>query len=121
MLELVREALREAALGGAERVGVPLGALAVVHRHEGRLAAHGQAHVREREARHLDEAVEEGEPVMGAEDFAFMLESKPGAFIFIGNGDTAGLHHPAYNFDDSAIPFGSSWYAEMAETRMPAA
>jgi amidohydrolase len=60
-------------------------------------------------------------PLMGAEDFSFMLNERPGAYIFLGNGDTAMVHHPAYNFDDSAIPFGSSWYAEMAETRMPAA
>ena len=60
-------------------------------------------------------------PLMGAEDFSFMLNERPGAYIFVGNGDTAMVHHPAYNFDDSVIPFGSSWYAEMAETRMPAA
>ena len=60
-------------------------------------------------------------PLMGAEDFSFMLNERPGAYIFLGNGDTAMVHHPAYNFDDSAIPFGSSWYAGMAEARMPAA
>jgi hippurate hydrolase len=60
-------------------------------------------------------------PLMGAEDFSFLLNERPGAYIFLGNGDTAMVHHPAYNFDDSAIPFGASWYAEMAETRMPAA
>ena len=59
-------------------------------------------------------------PVMGAEDFSFMLNERPGAYIFLGNGDTAMVHHPAYNFDDNAIPFGSSWYAGMAEARMPA-
>ncbi len=60
-------------------------------------------------------------PLMGAEDFSFMLNARPGAYIFLGNGDTAMVHHPAYNFDDNAIPFGSSWYAGMAEERMPAA
>ncbi len=60
-------------------------------------------------------------PLMGAEDFSFMLNERPGAYIFMGNGDTAMVHHPAYNFDDSAIPFGSSWYAGMVEARMPAA
>lgn len=60
-------------------------------------------------------------PLMGAEDFSFMLNSRPGAYIFLGNGDTAMVHHPAYNFDDNAIPFGSSWYAGMVEARMPAA
>ena len=42
--------------------------------------------------------------VMGAEDFSFMLEARPGAFIFVGNGDSAGLHHPAYDFNDAALP-----------------
>ncbi|MBW6507579.1 MAG: amidohydrolase [Rhodobacteraceae bacterium] len=60
-------------------------------------------------------------PLMGAEDFSFMLNARPGAYIFLGNGDTAMVHHPAYNFDDNAIPFGSSWYAGMVEERMPAA
>ena len=56
-------------------------------------------------------------PMMGAEDFSFMLNERPGAYIFVGNGDTAMVHHPAYNFDDNAIPFGSSWYAAMVEAR----
>lgn len=60
-------------------------------------------------------------PLMGAEDFSFMLNERPGAYIFMGNGDTAMVHHPAYNFDDNAIPFGASWYAGMVEARMPAA
>ncbi len=60
-------------------------------------------------------------PLMGAEDFSFMLNARPGAYIFVGNGDTAMVHHPAYNFDDTAIPFGSSWYAGMVEARLPAA
>ncbi len=58
-------------------------------------------------------------PLMGAEDFSFMLNERPGAYIFVGNGDTAMVHHPAYNFDDNVIPFGSSWYAGMVESRMP--
>ncbi len=45
---------------------------------------------------------------MGAEDFSFMLNERPGAYIFLGNGDTAMVHHPAYNFDDQAIPFGQA-------------
>ncbi len=60
-------------------------------------------------------------PLMGAEDFSFMLNERPGAYIFVGNGATAMVHHPQYNFDDDAIPFGSSWYAGMVEERMPAA
>jgi hippurate hydrolase len=58
-------------------------------------------------------------PVMGGEDFSFMLEARPGAFIFIGNGDTAGLHHPAYDFNDEAIPTGIAFWARLVETAMP--
>lgn len=63
---------------------------------------------------------DEVDPIMPAEDFSYMLEERPGAYIFLGNGDTASCHHPAYNFDDEAIPFGASWYSGMIETRMPA-
>jgi hippurate hydrolase len=59
-------------------------------------------------------------PVMGGEDFSFMLEARPGAFIFVGNGDTAGLHHPAYDFNDAAISYGSSYWARLVERLMPA-
>ena len=58
--------------------------------------------------------------IMGGEDFAFMLNARPGAYILIGNGDTASVHHPKYDFDDEAIPAGCSWWAEIAERRMPA-
>ena len=60
-------------------------------------------------------------PILPAEDFSYMLEERPGAYIFLGNGDTPNCHHPAYNFDDEAIPFGSSWYSGMIEARMPPA
>jgi len=59
-------------------------------------------------------------PVMGAEDFSFMLNARPGAFIFVGNGDSAGLHHPAYNFNDEVIPIGTSYWAKLVETALPA-
>jgi amidohydrolase len=58
-------------------------------------------------------------PVMGAEDFSYMLQARPGAFIFVGNGDTAGLHHPAYDFNDEAIPVGTSYWARLVETALP--
>ena len=61
------------------------------------------------------------DPILPAEDFSYMLEERPGAFIFLGNGDTAMCHHPAYVFDDDAIPSGSSWFVELVEKRMPAA
>jgi hippurate hydrolase len=59
--------------------------------------------------------------VMGGEDFSFMLNARPGAYILMGNGDTANVHHPKYNFNDEAIPAGCSWWAEIVEKRMPAA
>jgi hippurate hydrolase len=64
---------------------------------------------------------ENTDPIMPSEDFAYMLEERPGAYIFVGNGDTAMCHHPEYNFDDDAIPAGCSWYAELVERRLPVA
>jgi metal-dependent amidase/aminoacylase/carboxypeptidase family protein len=60
-------------------------------------------------------------PVMGGEDFAYMLEARPGAMILIGNGDSAGLHHPAYDFNDEIIPLGISYWAALAEANGKAA
>jgi hippurate hydrolase len=60
-------------------------------------------------------------PVMGAEDFSFMLNARPGAFVFVGNGETAKLHHPKYDFNDELIPVGCSYWARLVETAMPAA
>lgn len=60
-------------------------------------------------------------PTMGAEDFSYMLLARPGAFIFVGNGDSAGLHHPAYDFNDGLIPTGVSYWARLVEKAMPAA
>jgi amidohydrolase len=65
------------------------------------------------------ERVIETPPIMGGEDFAFMLEACPGNMIFIGNGDTAACHHPAYDFNDAAIPAGVSYWARLIETAMP--
>ena len=60
--------------------------------------------------------------VMGGEDFTYMLNARPGAYILIGNGDTAMVHHPLYDFNDEAIPAGCSWWVEVAESRLaPAA
>jgi hippurate hydrolase len=59
-------------------------------------------------------------PIMGGEDFSYMLEARPGAFVFIGNGDSAGLHNPAYDFNDEIIPFGCSYWARLVENAMPA-
>ena len=57
-------------------------------------------------------------PMMGAEDFSYMLEARPGAMIWVGNGDSAGLHHPAYNFNDEVIPVGTSYWVRLVEKAM---
>ena len=67
-----------------------------------------------------DANVQEMPPLMGAEDFSYMLEQRPGAFIFCGNGDSAGLHHPAYNFNDEAIVFGTSYWIKLVENTLAA-
>jgi amidohydrolase len=58
-------------------------------------------------------------PTMGGEDFSFMLQARPGAFVMMGNGPSAPLHHPAYDFNDDAIPFGCSYWVRLAEIAMP--
>jgi len=65
--------------------------------------------------KHVDTALA---PMMGAEDFSFMLNERPGAFIWVGNGNSAGLHHPEYNFNDDAIPYGTSYWVKLVETRL---
>ncbi|VDC30259.1 M20 aminoacylase family protein [Pseudogemmobacter humi] len=65
---------------------------------------------------HVDE---DTAPLMAAEDFSYMLNARPGAYIFLGNGDSAPLHHAGYDFDDEAIPYGAGWLAAMAEARLP--
>ena len=56
---------------------------------------------------------------MGSEDFSFMLNARPGSFIFLGNGGTAPIHHPKYNFNDEIIPVGCSYWVKLAEKAMP--
>ena len=85
------------------------------HEREAAFAASVAAQVAGRER--VDDQVA---PVMGAEDFSFMLEARPGAFIFVGNGASAGLHHPAYDFNDETIPFGTSYWVKLVESAMPA-
>ena len=56
---------------------------------------------------------------MGGEDFSEMLLERPGAYLFVGNGDSADLHNPSYEFNDDVIPVGCSWFVTMAERLMP--
>ena len=58
-------------------------------------------------------------PMMAAEDFSYMLAHRPGAYIFLGNGASAGLHHPEYDFNDAAAPYGASLWARVIETGLP--
>jgi hippurate hydrolase len=67
-----------------------------------------------------DKVDDQHPPLMGAEDFSYMLEERPGAYIFVGNGDTPACHHPAYDFDDEAALYGTSFWARLVETAMPA-
>jgi hippurate hydrolase len=63
------------------------------------------------------------EPTMGAEDFAYMLEQRPGSYVFIGNGggeDAPMLHSPHYDFSDEALPYGASYWARLVERALPA-
>ena len=66
-----------------------------------------------------DHVDDDTDPILPAEDFSYMLEARPGAYMFLGNGDTEMCHHPAYVFSDDAIPMGCSWFAELVERRMP--
>ena len=56
---------------------------------------------------------------MGAEDFSYMLNERPGCYLFIGQGDTAGVHHPAYDFNDEISPVGASFLARLVERAQP--
>ncbi|MFP3382738.1 M20 aminoacylase family protein [Tritonibacter sp. SIMBA_163] len=63
----------------------------------------------------------EADREMGAEDFSYMLQARPGAYLFIGQGDTAGLHHPEYDFNDEVAPIGASFFARLVEKAQPLA
>ena len=61
-------------------------------------------------------------PAMGSEDFAYMLQEKPGAYIWIGNGDGEGscmVHNPGYDFNDEILPLGATWFVRMVEKSLP--
>ncbi|QFT59767.1 putative hydrolase YxeP [Sulfitobacter sp. THAF37] len=60
-------------------------------------------------------------PVMGAEDFSYMLEARPGAYLLLGQGEGAGVHHPKYDFNDEIAPIGASFFARLVERAQPVA
>ena len=67
----------------------------------------------------VDKVVADAGREMGAEDFAYMLEKRPGAYLFLGQGESAGLHHPEYNFNDEVAPVGASFFARLVERSQP--
>ena len=120
MRDMAERRLGEIAAG----IGATFGASITVDYHRGYpvMVNHETEteHMREA-ARAVSGACDDAPLVMGGEDFAFMLEARPGAYILVGNGDTAPVHHPEYDFDDEAIPAGSSFWVELVERRLPAA
>lgn len=64
-------------------------------------------------------AVVEAPPIMASEDFSYMLEARPGAYMMLGQGDTAGVHHQKYDFNDAIAPIGASFFARLVETAQP--
>jgi amidohydrolase len=120
--ELIRKRLKEVVEGTALAYGAkakldlaPGYPVLVNHEHETDFAAQVAQQIAGADKVDLDHP-----PMMGAEDFAYMLDARPGSFIWIGNGDSAGLHHPQYNFNDEAIPFGTSYWVKLVETAQPA-
>jgi hippurate hydrolase len=119
--KLVEKRVREVVAGVAQITGAKIDLhykrnYPVVNNHA------AETEVASRIARQVagDANVLEMSPLMGGEDFAYMLEARPGAFIFCGNGDSAGLHHPAYNFNDEAIVFGTSYWVKLVEEQLAA-
>lgn len=66
-----------------------------------------------------DMSAGERPPTMGSEDFAYMLEERKGAYLFLGQGESAGLHHPEYDFNDDISPIGASFFVKLVETAQP--
>ena len=73
-----------------------------------------------REVAGADNVVTDLPPEMGAEDFSYMLEARPGAFLFLGQGVGHSVHHPKFDFNDAAAPFGASFFARLIERHHPA-
>jgi len=118
---LIRARLSEIVAGQAASYGVQ----AALDYEEGYPATVNAAEQTEFAARVAREVVGEGRvddafaKVAGAEDFSYMLEERPGAYMFLGAGSGAGLHHPKFNFNDEIAPVGASFFVRMIETALP--
>jgi amidohydrolase len=119
--DLVEKRVREVVAGVAQMTGAKID-LVYERGYPVTVNHPAQTEVATRIAREVggEGAVGETAPMMGAEDFAYMLEARPGAFIFCGNGNSAGLHHPAYNFNDEAILYGTSYWIRLVENSLAA-
>jgi len=119
--KLVEKRVREVVAGVAQMTGARID-LHYTHGYPVTVNHVPQTDVAVRAAREIagDANVQEMPPLMAGEDFAFMLEQRPGALIFCGNGDSAGLHHPEYNFNDEAIVFGTSYWIKLVENTLTA-
>src|SRR3954470_22752049 len=119
--KLVEKRVREVVAGVAQMTGAKID-LEYSHGYPVTVNHGQQTDIATRAAREIagDANVQEMPPLMAGEDFAYMLEQRPGAFIFCGNGDSAGLHHPAYNFNDEAIVYGTSYWIKLVENTLVA-
>jgi hippurate hydrolase len=119
--ELIEKRVREVVVGVAQMTGAKID-LHYKRKYPVTVNHPSQTDVATNVAKEIAGAgnVHEMPPMMGAEDFSYMLEARPGAFIFCGNGNSAGLHHPAYNFDDEAIVFGTSYWVKLVENTLAA-
>jgi len=119
--KLVEKRVREVVAGVAQMTGAKID-LEYSHGYPVTVNHASQTDVATRAAREIagDANVHEMPPLMAGEDFAYMLEQRPGALIFCGNGDSAGLHHPAYNFNDEALVYGTSYWIKLVENTLAA-
>ncbi|WP_299558335.1 M20 aminoacylase family protein [uncultured Sulfitobacter sp.] len=120
---LIRQRMDEIVQGQAASYGVS----ATLDYEEGYPSTHNAAEQTESAAQVAREIVGDARvdtaygKVAGAEDFAYMLEERPGAYLFLGAGEGAGLHHPKFNFNDEIAPVGASFFARLVETTQPVA
>ena len=120
--EMVHRRLREVVAGTAAAYGVEarteieIGYPATVNDPEKSAFAVGVA----REISGEGAVDSDAQMEMGAEDFSYMLEARPGAYLFLGAGEGAGLHHPKYDFNDDVAPVGASFFVRLVETAQPA-
>ncbi|MBU6456883.1 MAG: amidohydrolase [Bradyrhizobium sp.] len=121
MRNLVEKRIREIAAGVAQMTGARID-LVYERGYPVTVNHAAQTEIAVQVAREIagDQNVRDMPPMMGAEDFSYMLQARPGAFIFCGNGDSAGLHHPAYNFNDDAIVYGTSYWIKLVENQLAA-